>query len=85
MKIYMDKTIVAPWVSIIICNKCGKSVHHTEEWNPEFENFQNFEIHFGYGSEFDGTRQIFDLCDTCMAEFIQSFKIAPSLFEDIGF
>ena len=85
MKAFIEKTTTTPWISVMICNKCGKEVPHTEEWNPEFDNFQSFDIIFGYGSELDGTEQDFDLCDSCMVEFIKSFKIEPLSFLRLGF
>ena len=84
MKTYIEKTIVTPWASSIFCNKCGKEVYNTEEWNPEFDNFQSFDIVFGFGSEFDGDELNFDLCDNCMVEFIKSFKIPPLSFLNLG-
>ncbi|WP_433744509.1 hypothetical protein [Falsibacillus pallidus] len=62
------------------CNKCGK----TELFNgPEDKNllklndFHTFDIKFGYGSKYDEQRWMFDLCESCLIEFIGSFKCSP--------
>lgn len=64
-------------IETVTCNKCGKQVQNTGDLNLDFNTFQNFEIEFGFGSDFDMTRMYFDLCDNCMIEFIKSFKVPP--------
>jgi len=80
MKKLIQKTIMSEVVRAVACNKCGKETENTEEYNPEFHNYQSFEITFGYGSEFDGLELDFDLCDACMVELIKSLKIPPMAF-----
>jgi hypothetical protein len=67
----------------VICDKCGKEI----TYDPNWEKTQNFEDmvkqnqtwHIdlgvgGYGSVMDTLNIQFDLCDSCLAEFIDSFK-----------
>lgn len=68
----------------ITCNKCG----NTKELNGEdyekmwkSESFQSLTLHFGYGSKFDMEEWKFDVCEECLEEFVDSFKIKPEGFE----
>lgn len=61
----------------IICNKCGKEVD-LEKANDFEENlFHSFKVSFGYGSKYDLELWSFDLCEDCLLEFIDTFKIKP--------
>lgn len=68
-------------LSSITCNKCGKTheLHgeeHQREWQAE--EFQGFSCSFGYGSKYDMETWSFDLCESCLKEFVNTFKIKPS-------
>lgn len=63
----------------VVCNKCGQNyvAMELEEWMLDF--MKKFKIDFGYGSEHDGATWRFDLCENCLIEFTNSFKIPPSV------
>lgn len=59
------------------CNKCG-TIYDTneesfEEW--QYQTIRDFVIAFGYGDPSDGVTFKFDICDKCIHEWIDSFKI----------
>ena len=57
----------------IVCNRCGMSF----DCDDYFENnlIHNFNIEFGYGSKHDLEGWNFDLCEACIEELTESFKI----------
>lgn len=63
----------------ITCNRCG----YTEE-SYEYGNFAFQDIHltFGYGSKFDTENWYFHVCETCLMEWISTFKFAPHGFSN---
>jgi len=69
------KTILVERVeaTAIVCNRCGMSF----DCGEEFENnlIHNFNIEFGYGSKHDLEEWNFDLCEACIEELVESFKI----------
>lgn len=64
----------------VSCNKCGK-VHEMngDPWNDEIDSqlFHELTVSFGYPSKFDCETWSFDLCEDCIVEFVESFKIKP--------
>ncbi|WP_251552389.1 hypothetical protein [Neobacillus muris] len=68
----------------VTCNKCGKTKKITsEDYQKEWEaaEFQSFSCSFGYGSKFDMEEWNFDLCEDCLEEIVNSFKIKPEGFK----
>ncbi|WP_413306303.1 hypothetical protein AA0X95_05500 [Bacillus sp. 1P10SD] len=64
----------------ITCNKCGKSRKISEDgW--EFGEFQSFSLSFGYGSIYDEQIWKFDICETCLVDFVNTFKYSPNIYE----
>lgn len=61
----------------IACNKCGKEVDLEEDNGLEANLFHSFNVLFGYESEYDYETWSFDLCEECLLEFIETFKIKP--------
>ena len=63
----------------IVCNRCGMSF----DCDDDFENnlIHNFDIEFGYGSEHDFEEWTFDLCEACIDELAESFKIKVAKFD----
>lgn len=61
----------------IICNKCGKEVDLENADDFEENLFHPFKVSFGYGSKFDLETWYFDLCEDCLLEFVETFKIKP--------
>jgi len=75
----VDKLVEAK----VTCNKCGM-IYDNETFDPEmpqgYEEWQwdtihAFKVDFGYGSSHDMERWKFDLCENCIEELVDSFKI----------
>lgn len=62
-------------ITLSICNRCGKN-----ETN-EYEQYQNINLMFGYGSKHDMEEWNFSLCDDCLVEIIRDFKFVPKGFK----
>lgn len=63
-------------IKSIICNCCGKE---SESELPEFEDFENVQINFGFGSRYDGDSWTMDLCTPCLMNFFKTFKHKPTV------
>lgn len=65
--------------SKVTCNRCGmvyddeNSIHGYEEW--QWDSIHAFSVDFGYGSHHDMEKWKFDLCETCIEEFVNTFKV----------
>lgn len=60
----------------IVCNKCGKSSV------PDYTNtVQAFDLTFGYGSNYDGHRIQFDICELCLEKMMREFKIQVNVID----
>lgn len=67
-----------------LCYKCGKVV----DWfkcddNATIKENQCHTVNLGlmgYGSKFDGHSVIFDLCDDCLCDFINTFRYKDDVF-----
>jgi hypothetical protein len=62
------------------CNRCGN--HFTEDpTKPITKGWQakihNFALKGEYGSIYEGYDVQFDLCDNCLSELFETFKIDP--------
>ena len=72
-------TIEVEKVTEIVCNKCGEfnEVHNNNM--SVFEGLGEVDITFGYFSEHfgDGTHISFALCEKCLYELVQTFKVDP--------
>jgi len=77
MRNYTMQPTMQPVEDKITCNKCGKvydlNEECLEEWQADF--MKNFKVSFGYASEYDGQQWEFDCCESCLVEFVKSFKI----------
>ncbi len=57
----------------VICNKCGRLLK--VENGIIKEGCFGADTVFGYFSEKDGTRQLFDLCENCYDAMVQEFSV----------
>jgi len=57
----------------VICNKCGRLLK--VENGIIKEGCFGADTVFGYFSEKDGTRQLFDLCENCYDALVQEFSV----------
>lgn len=70
-------------LKFVTCNKCGKTKKlYGEDYKKawEAEEFKSFSCSFGYGSKFDTENWIFDLCEDCLEDIVNTFKIKPEGF-----
>ncbi len=57
----------------IICNKCGKEI--MMEKGMYFQDVLSVEKRWGYFSEKDNEIHLFDICESCYDEWIETFLI----------
>lgn len=78
MKEFKTVTKTVQVLSALTCNKCGVSQAISEDpaenLSTQYE-FQSFKFRFGFGSKFDEEKWSFDLCEGCLEEFVNTFKI----------
>lgn len=63
------------------CNKCGKNI--VVENGMAKEGVYNSEYNWGYFSEKDGEKHVFDLCENCYEEMIKEFNIKVEIKENV--
>ena len=71
----VEKMVSVEEIKAVMCNKCGEFTDLNR-----LSTIHNFDINFGYG-EYDNQNRKFDLCDKCLMEFTDSFKITPETTE----
>lgn len=65
----------------VVCNKCGKEFSNTKD-RPYLKNLvHNFILTFRYGSKHDLDQWDFCLCENCIEEFTNSFKVPVTVKE----
>lgn len=76
MKIISKKLAEVEYVEDIICNRCGKSCKNEV---GDFDGLIEAEVIGGFYSPKieDGTKISFSLCEHCVADLVQDFKIPP--------
>lgn len=66
-------------VQSVTCNKCGKTFTPDEE--DEFLDIHKVDVRFeGERNRYHSKCWWFDLCDTCLIDFVKTFKHAPDWF-----
>jgi len=81
MRVTKTKNVEVEYTDDIICNKCGNSLKHLISTdNPPSFNYCGLEeaiVHGTYGSDplEDCTDYIFSLCEKCLYELFNTFKI----------
>ena len=78
MKEYEEIQVTKKVLKSITCNKCGKSKEITD-FGFEQDEFHSLNLSFGYGSGFDEERWKFDLCESCLVDFVKTFKYSPTI------
>lgn len=71
-----------PKLDKIICNKCGKEIEVKD--NRPTEEVLSIEKRWGYFSGKDNEVHMFDLCESCYDEWIQTFKHPVQKEDEIG-
>ena len=72
----VEKMVSVDETKAIMCNKCGEFTDL-----DHLSTIRNFDIKFGYG-EYDNQHIKFDLCDKCLMDFTDSFKIVSETIEE---
>ncbi|MBS4960904.1 MAG: hypothetical protein KHZ62_08840 [Clostridiales bacterium] len=67
-----EKKVVAE----IKCNCCGNQIPKIHD--EYFQDHLHVEKNWGYFSDHDGHRDVFDLCEDCYFRLLQSFIIPPN-------
>ncbi|MEH7178286.1 hypothetical protein [Neobacillus vireti] len=80
MKEYQEITVTKNVATSITCNKCGKKEKITE-YGFEVNEFHAFNLSFGYPSMYDEQRWKFDIFETCLVDFVKTFKHSPDIYE----
>lgn len=83
MRKYDKKLQEVEVLTHIKCNNCGKTDKLLEKEEPVdmirdmfvTSHYHNFNIVFNYGSKFDTEQWSFDLCEDCIEEITNNFKI----------
>ena len=82
MRTYTEETKIINVPLDTICNKCGNTCakdlgNGSKDWY-----YQSISYRPGYLSQGfqDGVDYVFDVCEACLWEFVQSFKIFPEEF-----
>ena len=71
------KTVQTEVIDDIICNKCGCSLKEGDSFVEDFYGLTNASVSGGYFSKKldDGTTYNFSLCESCLVELFDTFKI----------
>ena len=75
MKTYKTVRKEEQEVESITCNNCGKPI------NGYWDTFVSVEKKWAYGTEWDGEKHSFDLCEDCYRELITRFAVAVTRSE----
>jgi len=72
---------------VMICHRCTKA-GSWYKYDPNAyikENqFHTIDLgKLGYGSRFDGCRISFDICDSCLEDFLDSFRLKEDAISDV--
>lgn len=76
-----QETVAKQICTKIICNRCKKEIDIPDNgWNPDSNNFHDFDIGGGYGTYFptDMEQIEFTLCGECLKEITDAFAIPPT-------
>jgi len=67
-------------IRTLICNKCGKN---SKDSNGIFvaNEYHEISITFAYGSDLDGLKYTFHMCDACAKKLIDSLEILAQVGE----
>jgi len=76
---FEEQTYKTKVIDEIICNKCGKKT----TLKNEFPLMHHFKTYFFYGSSYDGLTLDFDLCENCLFDFTNSFKIKVKPYDEL--
>lgn len=83
-KIKVEKVVEEEVVEDILCNKCGRSCkngYYPEE-NPNYDGLIEVTVMGGYGAKLgDMTAYTFSICEDCLKEIFNSFKIEVKIEE----
>lgn len=73
MRQYQKKTKEVSCIEKIVCNRCGREIPVSN--GHEMQGVFHVEYQWGYFSEKDGQKHVFDLCETCYDAMLETFQI----------
>ena len=79
MRVVLERSVVAPHVSNVNCNQCGRDIDKDQV--GYFEDHVSLEKTWGYHSPYDGDVHIIDICVDCYTDWINNFEIPPHHME----
>jgi hypothetical protein len=68
MRKYKEITVIKKETDTVICNGCGKIV-------AKYTDYLGVDKVWGYGSDYDGEKHSFDLCEQCYEKLVSGFAI----------
>lgn len=68
----------------LVCNRCSKEIQRSGDIHSDIQSnlMHNFNVEFGYGSDYDMTKCKFTLCENCLCNIMLTFDIKP-LFKEV--
>jgi len=83
MKKFIKKTVQQNKIKSVVCNRCGKEFNLDDDDGSSFNGnlVHEFKIQFHYGSKHDMEKWSFDLCDNCIFDFVNTFKVSQEIEE----
>jgi hypothetical protein len=76
MRIYRNAKVEKLVEEKAVCNRCGaEATPNLLLSGEEVEAIHQFRVSFGYDSKYDGELWKFDLCEDCIEEIVNTFKV----------
>lgn len=67
-----QKVVIETTVTSVTCNCCGHKVSGRDaDYN---NNITSLRVDFGFGSKFDTDQWSMDICDSCLENWVGTFK-----------
>lgn len=65
-------------IKSVRCNKCGQ---RSDLWTSNINSYHTFHIRFAYPSDYDLLEGDICLCEKCLLELMDTFRVAVSFIE----
>lgn len=77
---HVTKTIAEDHLTAVVCNRCGREFAVEDE--AAMNTVHDFAVFFRYPSAFDMGCWTMDLCESCLFDFVSTFRHAPDGFAE---
>ena len=77
MRVFLERSVMTPYLTDVRCNSCGRDVDKNHA--GYFEDHVSLSKTWGYHSPFDGEAHAIDLCVDCYSDWITRFEIPPQV------